>query len=77
MEARPNTEAKRPWKTGRFRKGIRGIVIRMTPVMIPAAPRPAMARPTIRASEFGATPHMREPISKTRMARRKVLVKVV
>ena len=73
----PNMEAKRPWKAGRFRRGISGIVIMMAPVMIPAPPRPAIARPTIRASEFGATPQMREPISKTRMAKRNVLTKVV
>ena len=34
------------------------------PEKIPADPRPAMARPTIKATEFGATPQSSEPSSK-------------
>lgn len=35
------------------------------PFMTPAAPKPAMARPTINISEEVETPHSSEPISKT------------
>ena len=41
------------------------------PEKIPAEPRPAMARPTIRAVELGATPQTREPTSKMPMPTRK------
>ena len=77
MEAMPKMEAKNPWKSGRFRRGMSDIVIMMAPVMIPAPPRPAMARPTIRATEFGATPHMRDPTSNIKIVQRNVLEKGV
>jgi len=38
------------------------------PEKIPAAPRPAIARPTIRAGELGAAPQTAEPTSKIVMA---------
>jgi hypothetical protein len=38
------------------------------PLKIPALPRPAMARPTMRASEVGAVPQTMEPISKITIA---------
>ena len=41
------------------------------PENIPAAPRPATARPTIKAVELGETPQMRDPISKIAMPVRK------
>ena len=37
----------------------------MTPEKIPAPPRPAIARPTMKTMELGAAPHITEPISKT------------
>ena len=43
------------------------------PEPMPAAPTPAMARPTMRASEFGATPQIRLPTSKMKIERRKVI----
>lgn len=43
------------------------------PVATPAAPTPAMARPTMRVTESGATPQMRLPTSNIRMDRRKVI----
>ena len=43
------------------------------PEPIPAAPRPAMARPTISAVLLGATPQMREPSSKIKMEIRKLI----
>jgi len=38
------------------------------PVKIPAQPRPAIALPTIRVIEVGATPHSSDPSSKRNMA---------
>lgn len=46
--------------------------MRMAPEKIPAEPRPAMALPTIRASEVGAMPQMKEPSSKMKRAIRYV-----
>lgn len=43
------------------------------PEPMPAAPTPAMARPTMRATLVGATPQMREPTSKMKMATRKLI----
>lgn len=40
----------------------------VAPEKIPADPRPATARPVIKAFEFGAAPHNRDPISKKAMA---------
>jgi hypothetical protein len=50
-----------------------GIMIRRQPEKMPAEPRPAMARPTMKAVELGAAPHIADPISKTIMLRRKAL----
>ena len=46
-------------------------MIRYAPEKIPAEPKPAMARPTMRAVLLGATPQTREPSSKITMAARK------
>jgi hypothetical protein len=45
-------------------------MMRIAPEKIPAAPIPATARPMMRAVEFGATPQIREPISKMKRAMR-------
>ena len=42
-----------------------------TPAIIPAQPSPDIARPTIRAGEVGAVPHIKEPISKMATAVKK------
>lgn len=42
------------------------------PDMIPADPRPAIARPRMNATELGAAPQIAEPISKSRIADKKV-----
>jgi hypothetical protein len=39
-------------------------MMRIVPENIPADPKPATARPTIRAVEVGAAPQTKEPISK-------------
>ena len=43
-----------------------------TPDMTPPEPRPAMALPTMKASEVGAAPHRAEPASNRMMEARKV-----
>jgi len=58
-------------KTGRLRMGIRGIINMVPPAKIPAAPAPAMARPTMKAGELGAAPQRAEPASKTTIDVRK------
>lgn len=45
--------------------------VTIAPVKMPALPSPAIARPTIKVTESGATPQMREPSSKTKSAERK------
>ena len=42
------------------------------PVVMPALPTPAMARPTMKAVEVGAAAQMIEPTSKTRATEMKV-----
>jgi hypothetical protein len=43
-------------------------MISMDPENIPAPPRPEIARPKIKATEFGAAPQTTDPTSKTAMA---------
>jgi hypothetical protein len=43
-------------------------MIRIAPLKMPAAPTPAMARPTIKVVELGATPQIKEPTSKMNRA---------
>jgi hypothetical protein len=50
-------------------------IIVYAPDPTPAAPRPAMARPTIKAVEFGATPQIKLPISKMKMDIRKLILR--
>ncbi len=47
---------------------------RTTPDWTPPAPRPAMARPMMKAIEFGAAPQMAEPASNSMTAIRKVVL---
>jgi hypothetical protein len=42
------------------------------PLNTPAEPSPAIARPTIKAFEVGATPQISDPSSKSAMAERKI-----
>lgn len=50
--------------------GITLVVMRTPPENIPEAPRPAIARPTIRAVELGAVVQTNEPTSNIPMAQR-------
>jgi hypothetical protein len=43
----------------------------MYPALIPALPKPDMARPTIKVGEFGDTAQIREPTSNSATATRK------
>lgn len=72
-DATPNTMPKTPWNMGRLCRGIMFTKTIMAPVKMPAEPKPAMARPTMNVGEVGATPQMREPISKTMMLLKYVL----
>ncbi|RYO98641.1 hypothetical protein DL766_001059 [Monosporascus sp. MC13-8B] len=66
--------AETPWKAGRFRRGISGSITTVSPVKRSAPPRLAMARPMMKAVEFGATPEKREQVSETRMLQRNILM---
>jgi hypothetical protein len=48
------------------------VTIRMAPENIPADPNPAIARPTMKATEVGAVAQIMEPTSKIAKAIRKV-----
>jgi hypothetical protein len=50
------------------------IMIIVTPEKIPAPPRPAIARPTMKTIELGAAPHMTDPTSNKAIVNKKVLV---
>lgn len=43
----PKARPKKDVKTGRLRSGTSGMMIMIAPQLIPAAPMPAMARPTM------------------------------
>jgi hypothetical protein len=68
----PNVMPKMEVNIGRFRRGTSGMMIIMPPEKMPADPRPAIARPTINAVEFGAAPQRADPTSKTTMEERNV-----
>jgi hypothetical protein len=61
-----------PIYKGRFSRGEAPAMIVMAPFISPEEPRPATARPTMRAVEVGATPHSSDPNSKTKRKTRKV-----
>jgi hypothetical protein len=52
------------WYSGLFRNGIVFTVKTIVPDMMPAEPRPAIARPTMNVEEFCETPQTKEPSSK-------------
>ena len=47
-------------------------MIKMAPEKMPAAPMPAIARPTINVTESGAIPQISEPSSKSEIAERNI-----
>lgn len=52
---------------GRSARGMVDVIKMTAPAMMPALPIPAIALPTIKATEFGAAPHRADPTSKTKM----------
>ncbi len=50
------------------------MIMIMAPEKMPEEPLPAIARPTMNAVEFGAAPHIADPISKTAMEERKTFL---
>ena len=66
IDEAPNDKPNIEVATGRFRSGISGSVIIVPPEKTPADPRPAIARPIMKAVELGAAPHSVEPTSKIR-----------
>ncbi|KAL8789124.1 MAG: hypothetical protein Q9195_006990 [Heterodermia aff. obscurata] len=63
-DAIPNTDPKIPWYTGLFANGIIFTIMIIAPFIMPAAPNPDTARPTMKALDVGAAPQSTEPISK-------------
>jgi len=60
----PKAMPKKAVKVGRLRRGIRGIMIIWPPEKRPDDPRPAIARPMMKATELGAAPQRADPASK-------------
>lgn len=59
---------------GRFSIGATWAIAVIAPVNKPADPRPAIARPTIKALDEGAVAHTKEPTSKIRSAIRNTVL---
>jgi hypothetical protein len=59
-----NTAPMKLWYKGLLRSGMICTVNTILPEKIPAEPRPAKARPTMKVEEFCETPQMRDPSSK-------------
>lgn len=59
-----------PTSIGRLWRGTTWLMRMIDPEKMPAEPIPAIARPMINASEFGAAPHTTEPISNSNTAAR-------
>ena len=70
----PKTDPIRPTKIGRLASGTICAIITVAPENMPADPIPAIARPNMKALEFGAPPQMADPTSKIRMAIRKTVL---
>jgi len=63
-----------PVNIGRRFGEVTNAMIMNAPHAMPAAPTPAIARPTIRTGEFGATPQIKLPNSKIKIAIAKVVL---
>ena len=68
--AMPYMDPMMPVYVGRCRSGTAKEMMRIAPVNMPAAPRPAIARPIIKAVDVGAAPQTAEPTSKMSSAMR-------
>jgi hypothetical protein len=65
MDDIPKTAPMKPMNIGRLLRGTIKVTMTVDPAVMPAVPTPAMARPIMKAVEFGAAPQMAEPTSKT------------
>jgi hypothetical protein len=74
IEAIPYIAPMMPVKTGLFSNGTLYAIITNAPLKIPAEPTPAIARPTISATDEGAAPHSALPISKMKIETRKTVL---
>lgn len=72
-EAIPYAAPMRPVNAARLEGRAENAMMVYAPDAIPAPPSPAMARPTMSAVELGATPQIRDPSSKMKMAIKKVV----
>jgi len=66
-EAMPKTAPMTPVYIGRLWRGTALTSITIAPENIPQEPRPAIARPAMKAFELGAEPQITEPTSKIAM----------
>jgi len=69
-EAIPYIAPTIPTKIGRRTRGTVREMIITPPLKTPADPSPAIARPTIKAFDVGATPQISDPSSKSAIAER-------
>lgn len=69
----PKIDPISPTKMGRLASGTICATITVAPENMPADPIPAIARPTMKALEFGAPPQMADPTSKISIAIRKTV----
>jgi hypothetical protein len=60
----------KPVIIGRFCSGTASVMSTITPEKMPQEPSPAIALPIMKAVEFGAAPHIADPISNNTMAMR-------
>lgn len=72
IDASPKVAPMKPWYFGRLDSGTRSARMTFAPVMLPALPRPARARPRMKGGEEGAAAQRMEPSSKRRMRVMKV-----
>jgi len=72
IEAMPNTAPKKPCHSGLFARGRTDSIRTIAPDMMPADPIPAIALPIMKATEFGAAPHIADPTSKRPIKPKKI-----
>lgn len=74
IEEIPKVDPISPTYMGLLASGTICAIITVAPENMPADPIPAIARPTMKASELGAPPQTADPTSKMRIAIRKMVL---